>query len=101
MIKLRKKEEVLKEYVSRYSELDNFFMEELSKDYDRYVEILKDCNTKEEYYEIFRKEIKANEQRYKDNSMIKGVEGSTYDQFMDILAQYGLITFFRDNMLDE
>lgn len=101
MIKLRKKEEVLKEYVSRYSELDNFFMEELSKDYDRYAEILKDCNTKEEYYEIFRKEIKANEQRYKDNSMIKGVEGSTYDQFMDILAQYGLIKFFRDNMLDE
>lgn len=47
MIKLRKKEEVLKEYVSRYSELDNFFMEELSKDYDRYVEILKDCNTKQ------------------------------------------------------
>jgi len=101
MIKLRKKEEVLKEYVSRYPELDKFFVEELSKDYDRYAEILKDCNTKEEYYEIFRKEIKANEQRYKDNSMIKGVEGSTYDQFMDILAQYGLITFFRDNMLDE
>ncbi len=101
MIKLIKKEAVLKSSVRRYPELDKFFVESLSTDYDRYAEILKDCNTKEEYYEIFRKEIKANEQRYKENSMIKGVEGSTYDQFMDILAQYGLIKFFRDNMLDE
>lgn len=65
MVKLKSKEEVLKEYVSRYTELDNFFKEELSKEYGRYV------------------------------------KASLHIQFMEILAQYGMIKFFRDNMLAE
>ena len=65
MVKLKSKEEVLKEYMSRYPELDNFFKEELSEEYGRYV------------------------------------EASPHIQFMEILAQYGMIKFFRDNMLAE
>lgn len=100
MVKIKSKEEVLKEYQSRYPELDKFFIQELSKEYDRYFELLKDVNTKEEVYEIFSEEIKKNERRYIENSMIAS-EGSLHGQFMDILAQYGLIKFFRDNMLED
>lgn len=100
MVKIRSKEEVLKEYQSRYPELDKFFIQELSKEYDRYFELLKDVNTKEEVYEIFSEEIKKNERKYVENSMIVS-EGSLHGQFMDILAQYGLIKFFRDNMLED
>lgn len=101
MIKLKNKEEVLKEYESRYPELDNYFMNELSKEYDRYADLVKDCNTKEEVYKIFSREIKENERRYKDNAMLEGLEASLDTQFMEILAQYGLIKFFRDNMIDD
>ena len=53
MLRLKSKKEVLQEYESRYPELDNYFMNELSKEYDRYAELLKDCETKEEAYKIF------------------------------------------------
>ncbi|HHV27465.1 hypothetical protein FYJ27_03240 [Anaerosalibacter bizertensis] len=101
MLRLKSKKEVLQEYESRYPELDNYFMNELSKEYDRYAELLKDCETKEEAYKIFSKEIKENEKRYRDNAMLNGLEASLDGQFMEILAQYGLIKFFKDNILDD
>lgn len=101
MLKIKSKEKVMREYVSRYPELDNFARRELSREYDRYMYILRDCNTKEEYYKVFSKEIKRNEQRYRDTAHNRGLEGSPHNQFMEILACYGLIKFFRDNMLDE
>lgn len=100
MVKIKSKEKVLKEYRSRYPELDTFFIQELSKEYDRYVEILQDANTKEEVYEIFSEEIKKNERRYAEDAM-NSSEGSLHGQFMDILSQYGLIKFFRDNILED
>ena len=99
MVKIKSKKEVLKEYQSRYPELDSFFIQELSKEYDRYAEILKHTNSKEEAIEMFREEVKKNEARYNENVM-NASEASLHGQFMDILAQYGLIKFFRDNMLE-
>lgn len=101
MVKLKSKEEVLKEYKFRYPELDNYFMKELSKEYDKYAELLKGCETKEEAHAIFSKEIKENEDRYSESTMMRGLEGSPDVQFMDILAQYGLIKFFKDNILED
>ena len=100
LVNIKSKSEVLKEYQSRYPELDTFFIQELSKEYDRYEEKLKGVNTKQEALEIFRNEIKRNEARYNENAM-NASEASLHDQFMDILAQYGLIKFFRDNMLED
>ncbi|WP_352420367.1 hypothetical protein [Proteiniborus sp.] len=100
MIKLKSKEEVLKKYVSRYPELDQQFIKKLSEEYDRYVDALKGCNTKEEAINFFEDEIKENERLYKDNAILRGLEGSPYNQYMEILANYGLIVFFRDNILD-
>lgn len=100
MFKIRDKEEVLREYARRYPELDQFVMDELSKEYDRYINMLKSLETKNEAIVVFEEEIEKNERRYKDNSQMKALEGSTHDQFMDIMASYGLIVFFRDNMLE-
>lgn len=100
MIKLRSKEEVLKKYASRYPELDQHFMTKLSDEYDRYAELLKDCNTKEEVIEFFENEIRGNEQLYKDNALLRGLEDSPHNQYMEILAHYGLIVFFRDSILE-
>ncbi|MBU5424791.1 hypothetical protein KQI41_00095 [Tissierella pigra] len=99
MFEIRSKEEVLKEYVRRYPELDRFVMDELSKEYDRYIDLLKNLETKEEAIGVFQEEIERNERSYKDNSKMRALEGSTHNQFMDILANYGLIVFFRDNMI--
>ncbi|MBU5438014.1 hypothetical protein KQI42_08345 [Tissierella sp. MSJ-40] len=100
MLKIRNKEEVLKEYINRYPELDNFVLDELSKEYDRYKNLLKNADSKEEALQIFDEEIEKNEKRYKDNALMKCLEGSPHNQFMDILANYGLIVFFRDNMIE-
>lgn len=100
MFKIRDKKEVLNAYGKRYPELDQFVMDELSKEYDRYVDKLKSLETKNEAIVVFEKEIEKNERRYADNSQMKALEGSTHDQFMDIMANYGLIVFFRDNMLE-
>lgn len=99
MFKIRSKEEVLKEYVNRYPELDQLAIDELSREYDRYIDLLKNLETKEEAMAVFKDEIDKNERRYKDNHQMRALEGSTHDQFMEILANYGLIVFFRDNMI--
>lgn len=99
MFEIRGKEEVLNEYVKRYPELDQFVIDELSREYDRYIDLLKNLETREEAIEIFEEEIKMNERSYKDNSKMRALEGSTHNQFMEILANYGLIVFFRDNMI--
>ncbi len=99
MFKIRDKEEVLKEYVDRYPELDEHFKVELAKEYDRYRELLENAETKEEALEVFEEEIRKNEERYRNDTMIECLEGSPHSQYMEILANYGLIVFFRDNML--
>lgn len=100
MFKIKDKEEVLNAYVKRYPELDKFVMDELSREYDRYIDKLKSLETKNEAIVVFEEEIEENERRYTDNFQMKALEGSTHDQFMDIMASYGLIVFFRDNMLE-
>lgn len=100
MLKFKSREEILNQYVSRYPELDRQFMNRLSEEYGRYMEILKDAASIEEYKKVFEEEIKENERRYKDNEMLRGLEDSPYNQYMEILAHYGLIVFFRDNLLN-
>lgn len=100
MFNIRNKEEVLKDYVTRYPELDKFILDGLSKEYDRYIDLLKNLETKEEALAVFEEEIEKNERKFKDNAQMKALEGSTHDQFMEILANYGLIVFFRDNMIE-
>lgn len=101
MVKIKSKEEVLRDYVSRYPELDEHFKDELAKEYDRYKELLMGVDTREEALKIFEDEIKKNEQKYKDDALIECLEGSPHKQYMEILANYGLIVFFRDNMLKD
>ena len=100
MFKIREKEDVLREYANRYPELDQYVMDELSREYDRYVDLLKSVELKEEAIEIFNNEIEKNERKYSDNTQMQALEASSHNQFMDILASYGLIVFFRDNMLE-
>lgn len=100
MFKIRDKDDVLKEYVNRYPELDQFVIDELSKEYDRYVNMLKSVESREDAMEVFNREIEINEKRYSDNGRMTAVEASSHNQFMDILASYGLIVFFRDNMIE-
>ncbi|WP_353094677.1 hypothetical protein [Tissierella praeacuta] len=100
MFKIKDKEKVLKEYVKRYPELDQFVIDELSREYDRYIDLLKNLETRSEAISVFEEEIEKNERRYKENNMMKALEGSTHDQFMEILANYGMIVFFRDNMIE-
>lgn len=100
MFIIRDKAVVLKEYSNRYEELDNFVVDELSKEYDRYIDLLKNLETREEAIKVFDDEIAQNEVKYTDNAQMRSLEGSTHDQFMEILAAYGLIVFFRDNMIE-
>lgn len=100
MFIIKEKEAVLKEYTSRYPELDQVFMSELGREYDRYIDLLKNLETKEDALEVFEKEIERNENNYKNNAEMKCLEGSTHNQYMEILANYGMIVFFRDNMIE-
>ncbi len=100
MFRIRSKEEVLKLYKSRYPELDKFALEELSKEYDRYLDLIKNLESKEDVMAVFQEEIEKNERRYKDDNHMTALEASPHEQFMDILASYGLIVFFRDNMIE-
>ncbi|NLY85441.1 MAG: hypothetical protein GX077_03695 [Tissierellia bacterium] len=100
MFKIRSKEEVLRKYKNRYPELDKFALEELSKEYDRYLDLIKNLETKEDVMAVFQEEIEKNERRYKDDNHMTALEGSPHEQFMDILATYGMIVFFRDNMIE-
>lgn len=99
MFEIRNKEEVLNEYVRRYPELDKFVIDELSREYDRYIGLLKNLETRDEAIEVFENEIKTNEEKYKYNQQVRGLEGPSNERFMEILASYGLIVFFRDNMI--
>ena len=64
MFRIRSKEEVLKLYKSRYPELDKFALEELSKEYDRYLDLIKNLESKEDVMAVFQEEIEKNERRY-------------------------------------
>ena len=86
MFNIKSKEEVLKEYVNRYPRLDQFAIDELSKEYDRYIDLLKSLETRDEAIAIFEEEIEKNERKYKDNAQMKSLEGSAHNQFMEILA---------------
>lgn len=99
MFKIRDKEYVLEEYERRYEELDNIVLKELGKEYDRYVNLLKNLSSREEAIEVFEKEIRRNERNYKSPEM-SDLEASPHLQYMDILANYGRIVFFRDNMIE-
>jgi len=100
MIKIRSKEEVLRLYEHRYPELDQYFLDHLEEEYDRYYEQIWHL-TKEEALDFFENEIKKNEQMYKDNALSEGIERPLHNQYMAVLAAYGLIVFFRDNMLEK
>lgn len=100
MLKFKSKEEILKLYSKRYDELDAFVIDNLSKEYEHFMGLIKDCKTKTEVNIIFQKEIELNETRYRKNAKVEGVECNLYNQFMDILAHYGMIVFFRDNIIE-
>lgn len=100
MYRIKDKEQVIREYSTRYPELDNIFIRELGKEYDRYVNLLRNADTHKEALEIFENEIQKNEIYYKDNASMKCLEGSAHNQYMEILANYGLIVFFRDHMIE-
>lgn len=100
MYKIRDKDQVLKEYSRRYPELDNMFIKELGNEYDRYIDLLKHAQTREQALEVFAEEIERNENNYRNNAAMNFLEGSTHTQYMEILANYGLIVFFRDNMIE-
>ena len=99
-MRIRSKEEVLKEYKNKYKELDNYFISHLSEEYDKYYKIVKDLQTKDEILEVFEKEIEKNDKMYNEHAGIEGVEKALNDQYMTVLASYGLIVFFRDNMIE-
>ena len=65
-MRIKSKEEVLKEYKNKYKELDNYFISHLSEEYDKYYKIVKDLQTKDEILAVFEKEIekKKGERRY-------------------------------------
>lgn len=99
-MKVKSKEDVLNAYKSRYPDLDAYISEHLSTEYERYFEKIKNLKTTEEVRHVFQDAIELNEQRYRDNAHIHGVERALNNQYMSILASYGLIVFFRDNMID-
>lgn len=101
MIRIRSKEEVLRLYEHRYPELDHYFLRHLEEEYDRYYDQLWHLGSKEEALHFFENEIKKNEQMYKNNALSEGIERPLHNQYMAVLAAYGLIVFFRDNMLEE
>ncbi|KAB3534720.1 hypothetical protein F8154_08320 [Alkaliphilus pronyensis] len=101
MIRFKTKDEILNLYVSRYPELDAFALAQLEREYEHYLKLLKDCSTKEEANIVFDREIEINEGRFRRNKDIKGVESSPCKDFYQILANYGMIVFFRDNILKE
>lgn len=100
MYRIKSKKEVLKEYQNRYPGLDKVFLKELGKEYDRYIGLLKNTKTRKDAMEVFEEEIKRNEKNFKRNANMTCLEGSVHNQYMEILANYGLIVFFRDNMID-
>lgn len=101
MLKLKSKDEVLKNYVTRYPALDKHFLSNLSSEYDRYAKVLAEMKTKGEVDSFFEKEVEENEMRYSDNAMVFESENSLHEQYMDIMAHYGIIMFFKENILED
>lgn len=99
-MRIRSKEEVVKTYKNRYPELDQYFIANLKQEYDRYYEKLKDMTGENEIRDFFAKEIEKNEQNYKGGTHVEGVNASLHNHYMSVLANYGLIVFFRDNMIE-
>ena len=100
MFNIRSKEEVLNNFIGRYPDVDKPAKDELGKEYDRYINLLKSLETKEEALEVFQEELNENERRYEDNKQVKALEGASNDRFMDVLESYGMIVFLRDNMIE-
>lgn len=100
-MRIKEREELLKAYENRYPALDEYFKRQLSEEYDRYYEKLQHMQTEREVEVFFEEEIEKNEQLYKDNAHMKGIESALNDQYMTVLAAYGLIVFFRDNMVEQ
>ncbi|MCT4585645.1 MAG: hypothetical protein N4A54_12030 [Peptostreptococcaceae bacterium] len=100
MVNIKTKEELLNLYVKRYDELDSYAKENLSQKYD---EILKDfesknINTKDSYENYFDELEKKNEELFK-LSTCECLESSPAKRFTEILASYGVIVFFRTNLI--
>ncbi len=101
MIKFRTKEQILAMYRHRYPALDEYAAYNLGKEYEHYFDLVKDLRTKEDVVAVFEDCIKRNEERYSQNDTIGGTEGNLHGKYMDILANYGIIVFFRDHILAE
>ncbi|MFA5576743.1 MAG: hypothetical protein WCZ27_02365 [Tissierellaceae bacterium] len=100
MFKIRDKEEVLKRYMRLYPDLDQFTRDEISREYDRYIDLIKNLETREDVMEMFEEKVKENERKYEENAYMEALEGSPHEQFMGLLECYGMIVFFRDNMIE-
>ena len=98
-MKIKTKDQVLSLYKSRYPALDKFFLQHLGEEYDRYADKISAMKSIEEFDEFFDSEAERNEQLYRDNANIEGIESSLSDQYMAVMAAYGIIMFFRDNIL--
>jgi len=101
MVKFKTKEEIQSLFVSRYDELDVFAIEQLGREYDHFMNQLEDCKTKEDVEEFFEKKIHINEQRFRKTSQYQSIESSPCNDFHSLLAAYGMIVFFRDNIIKE
>lgn len=99
-MRIKTKEEVMECYQKRYEQLDQYFLKNLSEEYDRYYLKLNSFHSREDIEDFFEEEIQKNEQNYKDNALIEGVTDSLEEQYLSVLASYGLIVFFRDHMID-
>lgn len=99
-MKIKSKEEVVKAYSKRYPELDYYFISNLELEYDKHYEQLKNMKSQKEVEAYFQNEIEKNDASYKDSVGNSGIEDSLNNQYMSILAAYGLIVFFRDTMID-
>lgn len=97
-MKFKTKQEILDLYVDRYDKLDGYAKEFLGEKYDDYIRILKDVKTEEEYYEVFKKLEADNEDRFKSGVGVC-VDSSPHNIFMEVLSSYGIIVFFRDNLI--
>ena len=99
-MKIRSKEEVVSAYSKRYPELDYYFISNLEHEYDKYYAQIKNMKTAKEVESFFKKEIEKNDASFSDAVGNSGMEDSLTNQYMSILAAYGLIVFFRDTMVE-
>lgn len=100
MINIKTKEEILDMYVKRYDELDSYARENLSQKYDEILSDFKleNIDTKEKYDAYFDELEKKNEELFK-LSTCECLESSPSKRFTEILASYGIIVFFKMNLI--